>query len=144
MLSIAFDAISVPIVTMQCLLRSVKLQLLVGDTKQESTQGIIEAIRLGNRGSIALVGPLMGDTAFEVARVLTKTPSLDRTIMAYTPSDTRLSLPVFSKNFLRTQPTSDEQARRAAQLIKGLCLFVRLAWTVLIIIFSEFRMSQVN
>ena len=121
-----------------------KLQLLVGDTKQEPTQGITEAIRLGDRGSVALIGPLMGTTATEVARVLVKSPSLDRTIMAYTPSETVLSKTIFSKNFLRTQPTSDEQARRAAQLIKGLCLFVRLAWTVLIIIFSEFRMSQVN
>ena len=99
---------------------SVKLKLLVGDTKRQKIKGMSEAIRLGQRGSIALVGPLTSGVAAEVSGLLANTPSIDRTVISYTAASRQLSGPSFSKNFLRTQPTSDTRAKMAAQLIKGL------------------------
>ena len=97
-----------------------KLKLLVGDTKREGMQGVAEAFRLVQRGSIALVGPLTSGVAAEVSKFLSKIPSIDRTVMSYTAASRRLSGPSFSTNFLRTQPTSDTRSKVAAQLMKGL------------------------
>ena len=99
---------------------SVKLKLLVGDTKREGIQGMTEAFRLGQRGSIALVGPLTSGVAAEVSTFLSKIPSIDRTVISYTAASRQLSGPSFSKNFLRTQPTSDTRSNVAVQLIKGM------------------------
>ena len=98
---------------------SVKLKLLVGDTKRQKVQGMVEAVRLGLLGSIALVGPLSSGVSAEVSKWLSSIPGTDRTIISYTATSRQLSEPSFP-NFLRTRPTSDTRTKMVVQLIKGL------------------------
>ena len=99
---------------------SVKLKLLVGDTKRQKVQGMVEAVRLGLLSSVALVGPLTSGVATEVSKWLSSDiPGIDRTIISYTASSAQLSEPSFP-NFLRTRPTSDTRTKMVVQLIKGL------------------------
>ena len=97
---------------------SVKLELLVGDTKLQVRQAQAEVLRLAERDCVGFIGPASSGTAKGVADWLSL-PPINRAVISYSATSTQLSEPRFS-NFLRTVPTNDVQAKMMAKLMRGM------------------------
>ena len=102
---------------MYILLRSVKLKLLVGDSKREAKQAVAEALRLTKHGCIGFIGAASSGATIEVSNLLSA-PAIDRAIISYSATSSRLSEPSFT-NFARTPLSDVAQSKVIATLMKG-------------------------
>ena len=97
---------------------SVKLKILVGDSKLQAKQAKAEVLRLAKRDCVGFIGPASSGSATEVSDLLSLGP-IDRAVISYSATSSTLSDSRFS-NFLRTPPTDDLQANMMARLMKGM------------------------
>ena len=97
---------------------SVKLKLLVGDSKLQVKQAKAEVLRLAQRGCVGFIGPASSGPATEVSDLLSLGP-IDRAVISYSATSPTLSDSRFS-NFLRTAPSDDIQANLMAKLMKSM------------------------
>ena len=97
---------------------SVKLKLLVRDSKLQVKQAKAEVLRLAKRDCVGFIGPASFGPATEVSNLLALGP-IDRAVISYSATSSTLSGSRFS-NFLRTPPTDDLQANLMAKLMKGM------------------------
>ena len=95
-----------------------KLKLLVGDSKRQAKQAEAEALRLNKHGCIGFIGAASSGPTMEVATLLSA-PAIDRAIISYSATSSRLSEPSFT-NFVRTSLSDVAQSKMIATLMKGL------------------------
>ena len=102
-----------------CYCVSLKLKLLVRDSKLQVKQAKAEVLklRLAKRDCVGFIGPASSGPATEVSDLLSLGP-IDRAVISYSVTSPILSESRFS-NFLRTPPTDDVQAKLMAKLMKG-------------------------
>ena len=97
---------------------SVKLKLLVGDTKLEAQRAANEASNLAKSGCVGFIGPGFSGPSVRVSNLLSM-PSIDRAIISYSATSPQLSTDEFS-NFLRTKESDAVPAKLIAKLMTGL------------------------
>ena len=102
-----------------CYCVSVKLKLLVGDTKLQVRQAQAEVLRLAKLDCVGFIGPASSALAPEVSALLSLKPRPDRATISYSVTSSELSESRFS-NFLRTIPTNDVQTKLMAKLMRGM------------------------
>ena len=95
-----------------------KLKLLVGDSKRQAQQAVAEALRLAKHDSIGFIGAALSGPTIEVSNLLLA-PAIDRAIISYSATSSRLSEPSFT-NFVRTPPSDVAKSKMIATLMKGL------------------------
>ena len=96
---------------------SVKLKLLVGDTKLEAQRAANEASNLAKRGCVGFIGPWTSGSSMKVSNLLSM-PSIDRAIISSSAVSPQLSTDEFS-NFLRTKESDVVASKLLANLMKG-------------------------
>ena len=95
-----------------------KLKLLVGDSKRQAKQAEAEALRLGiKHGCIGFIGAASSGPTIDASNLLSA-PLLDRAIISYSATSSRLSEPSFT-NFARTPLSDVAQSKVIATLMKG-------------------------
>ena len=101
---------------------SLKLKLLVGDSQAEPKKAMAEAFRLSKHGSVGIIGPAKSQSVIEVSALMSKIPELDRTIIGYAATSSKLSnsTRLSLKHFLRTPLSDDVHAIMMATLMSGL------------------------
>ena len=102
---------------MHCQLVSVKLKLLVSDTKIQTKYALEEAYNLAKHNCVGYIGPWNSDTTIEVSNWLS-IQSINRAIITYSASSPRLSEPDFS-NVLRTIESDEFPTQLMAELMRG-------------------------
>ena len=95
---------------------SMKLKLLVRDSKLQEKQALTEAFQLTQHGCVAFIGPASSGPTAVVSDFLSISP-LDRALVGYSATSPQLS---DFANFLRTPPSDDVQATLMATLMKGM------------------------
>ena len=100
-----------------CCRVSVKLKLLVRDTKYEGQTAANEASNLAKRGCVGFIGPWASGPTIRVSNLLS-IPSIDRALIGYSASSPQLSEHEFS-NFLRTKQSDAVFSKLMAKLMKG-------------------------
>ena len=101
---------------MRCM--SVKLKLLVSDTRVQTKYALEETYNLAKRNCVGYIGAWNSGTTIEVSNLLS-IPSIDRAIIAYSASSPRLSERDFS-NVLRTKESDAVPTKLMAKLMTGL------------------------
>ena len=95
---------------------SLKIGLLIGDTKLKEIDAMGEAFRFDQRASVALIGPPSLGPTLAVSSWLS-IPSIDRALIGYSVTSPQLTgIP----NFVRTPLTAGFPEKLMAKLIKGL------------------------
>ena len=108
---------------------SVKLELLVRDTKIQTEYALEETYNLVKRNCVGFIGAWDSGTTVEVSKLLS-IPSIDRAIIAYSATSSRLSESDFS-NVLRTKESDQVPVQVAAELMTGFYVCVRAVCTAL-------------
>ena len=106
--------------TKKCIVLSVKLKLLVSDTKTQTKYALEEAYNLAKHNCVGYIGAWNSDTTIEVSNWLS-IQSINRAIIAYSASSPRLSEPDFS-NVLRTKESDEVLTKLMAKLMTGMHL----------------------
>ena len=100
-----------------CCRVSVKLKLLVRDTKLEAQTAANEASNLAKRGCVGFIGPWASGPTIRVSNLLS-IPSIDRALIGFSATSPQLSEDEFS-NFLRTKESDAVSSKLMAKLMKG-------------------------
>ena len=107
---------------------SVKLKLLVRDTKIQTKHALDEVHKLAKRGCVGYIGAWTSGLTMEVSKLLS-IPSIDRAMIAYSAESPELNDPSFS-NILRTKPSFEVAANMFAKLMKSQLVGCLVAWLV--------------
>ena len=102
----------------KCIVLSVKLKLLVRDTRVQTKYALEETYNLAKHNCVGYIGAWNSGTTIEVSNLLS-IPSIDRAIIAYSASSPRLSEPDFS-NVLRTKESDVVPTKLIAKLMTGM------------------------
>ena len=100
-----------------CCRVSVKLKLLVRDTKLEGQTAANEASNLAKRGCVGFIGPWASGPTIRVSNLLS-IPSIDRALIGFSATSPQLSEDEFS-NFLRTKESDAVSSKLMAKLMEG-------------------------
>ena len=115
--AVCFNAMYAVTLLNNCCRVSVKLKLLVRDTKLEGQTAANEASNLAKRGCVGFIGPWASGPTIRVSNLLS-IPSIDRALIGFSATSPQLSEDEFS-NFLRTKESDAVSSKLMAKLMKG-------------------------